>query len=306
MNKKVLITGITGQDGSYLADILLEKGYEVHGLIRYSSVGNTQRIDNIKDKIILHQGDMLDLISLDTIIRDILPDEIYHEADLDHIDWSHSSPQQSYNLTAAATGGLLEIIKNINTNIKVFIPLSVTMFGDQPLPHTEETGFNPQSPYACGKVMAYYLAKYYREVHGVKVSTGTLYSHDSPRRGENYLLHKICRQALEGTIEISSPEMLVGIGHARDFMEAAVAILQQDKPDDFLIGTGQKDSIKSYIDCISDVLNIPLEIVPNDKFNRPGKQVEFWGDTSKVNKFWQPKISKRELIKSILDKYFEI
>ncbi len=311
MKKKALILGITGQDGSYLAELLLQKGYEVHGMYRRSATGNLKNINHILDKIKLHKGDLADSSSFYRIISEVMPDEIYNEADQDNVGWSYDLPAYSYDITAAAVGRVLEAIKQINKKIKFFQPLSATMFGDaKEVPQTEKTPFIPQSPYACGKTLAFYLAKYYREVHGMFVSTAIFYNHDSPRRSEEYLLHKICASAvriskgLQDKLRIGSLDLRVDIGYAEDYMEAAWKIMQLDKGEDFIISTGKTYTIGELIDEAFSQVGIKkeglIEIDPN--FARPGKQVELVGDITKakIKIGWEPKVNSKELIRILI------
>lgn len=246
---RALILGVGGQDGSYLADILLEKGYEVHGLIRRSSVDNTVRIKHVLDRIVLHQGDLADYGSLHHAIVASNPDEIYNEADQDAVGWSRHVPSYNYDVTFKAAGNLLEIMRHEAPEARLFQPVSATMFQGAEYPQDEDTPLTPKSPYACAKAGAYLLSRYYREVHGMFVSTGILYNHDSPRRGEDYLVHKICKSAIrvaegkQDKIRLGNLDHLVDIGHAREYMEAAWSILQLDKPDDYVIATGISYSV---------------------------------------------------------------
>lgn len=248
--KKALILGITGMDGSYLADILLEKGYEVHGMVRRSSTGNLKNIEHNLLSLKLHNGDMSDPLSIREIISDIEPDEIYNEADQDHVGYSYDTVSYSGDITGSAVGRLLEIVRTTWKHAKVFIPLSATMFGNAPAPQNVDTPFNPQSPYAVSKVAAYYWAKYYREHHGMFVTSAILYNHDSVRRTGDYLLHKIARQAVavqrgqQETIELTGNLSLqVDVGHAFDYMTAAYHSMQQAIPRVVLIGSGISISI---------------------------------------------------------------
>lgn len=243
--KKALILGITGQDGSYLADILISKGYEVHGMVRRSSTGNLRNIQHNLDRLKLHNGDMSDPISLMQIIGGIQPDEIYNEADQDHVGFSYDTISYSGDITGSAVGRLLEIVRTTCREAKVFIPLSATMFGNAPAPQNVDTPFSPQSPYAVSKVTAYYWAKYYREHHDMFVTSAILYNHDSVRRTGDYLLHKIARQAVEvqqgkrSSIELSGNLGLkVDIGFANDYMTAAYYAMQQAIPASIMIGSG--------------------------------------------------------------------
>jgi len=309
--KKALILGITGQDGSYLAEFLLERGYEVHGMYRRSATGNTKNIAHIMDKITLHKGDLADATSIYRIISEVKPQEIYNEADQDHVGWSYDIPGYSFDITGAAVGRILETIKQIDPTIKYFQPLSSTMFGDaKENPQTENTLFIPQSPYACAKTLAYYLVKYYREVYGVSAYSAIFYNHDSPRRSEEYLLHKICGSAVriskgvQKELSVGCLDLPIDIGYAKEYMETAWKIMQLDKPDDFIISTGETHTIKEYIDEAFFQLGIESEgrIKIDLQFARPGKQVELMGDISKAKKVFgfEPKVKFKELINILI------
>ena len=317
--KRALILGITGQDGSYLADILLKRGYEVHGMCRRSSVYNVQRIEHLLKpvKLIeLHQGDMLDPVSIQRIIEKCRPNEIYNEADQDNVGWSYKTPGYSYQITSAAVGNLLEIVRKINDEVKVFIPVTAMMFGDAVKTQNENTPFNPQSPYACAKVMAYHLARYYRQVHGMFVCTGILYNHDSPRRTEDYLLHKIAHSAVrianggQEKLGLGNLSMIVDIGYAKEYMEAAVDMMQLDTPDDYVIATGDGYSIEDLtryaFELVKDVNGMSkVHIDPN--FYRPGKLPELVGDYRKAFRVFgfTPKYDAMKVIKMLIDSITE-
>lgn len=263
MARRCLILGITGQDGSYLADILLEQGAEVHGMVRKSSVDNLTRILHCQDRVVLHRGDMADPLSIDRIIRDVAPHEIYNEADQDNVGWSHDIPQISFDVTCGAVGRLFEIVRRYDKSIKIFQPVTAMMFGEaSESPQNEKTGFNPQSPYACSKVAAYYLSRHYRLKYDIPITTGILYNHDSVRRSEDYLVHKICRSVLKiaaGTqqyLSLSFPERIVDVGLASQYMNAAVSLLKK-APDDYIIGTGCGATIREIAARAMSYLVIP-------------------------------------------------
>ena len=250
---RALILGIGGQDGSYICDLLLEKGYEVHGLHRRSSVDNLRRIAHCRDRVTLHRGDMADLNSIMIACDRSRPDEIYNLADQDHVGASFASAAYSMDITAGAVGRMLELVRSWLYPIRFFQPLSATMFGDAPPPQNERTPFAPASPYACAKVAAYYLCQHYRREYGMHVSTAIFFNHDSPRRGGDYLLQRIARgDKLWGDLDT-----VVEVGYAREYMEAAHAILQLDKPDDFVIGTGRGFRIRDLVS--NDWLRLAVE-----------------------------------------------
>lgn len=253
---RALITGVGGQDGSYLADILLEKGYEVHGLYRHSSKIGLQNVQHnlANPKFILHQGDVTDALCLDRIVHDVDPHEIYHEADQDNVDWSYKFPAYQMEITVKAVSNLLESVRRHCPSAKVFIPCSATMFGDAPAPQSESTPFNPRSPYACAKVAAYHIARMYRQNYGMFIVTGILYNHDSPRRNGNYLLHKICKAAATcEKISIFDPDQRVGIGHARQYMHIVHGLMKHHSPNDYVVFNAEVASIRTLCDMASNL-----------------------------------------------------
>lgn len=311
MNKKALILGITGQDGSYLAELLLEKGYEVHGFIRKSATGNKKNIMHLLDKIALHRGDLADPTSIYRTIKEVAPDEIYNEADQDHVSWSYDSVGYSCDITGAAVGKILEIIRQINPKIKFFQPVSSNMFGIAENPQTEKTPFRPQSPYAAAKVLAYVISRYYREVFGMFVSTGIFYNHESPRRTEEYVTRKITKAAvriskgLQKKICLGNLDAKVDFGYAKEYMEAAYNIMQLEKPDDFIICTGEVHSIEEFLNEAFSIVGLdPRKYVEFDpRFARPGNTSVLIGDYSKAKQVFgfQPKIKFKELVKIMVE-----
>lgn len=290
--KKALIFGITGQDGSYLAEVLLEKGYEVHGFIRRSATGNTTNIQHILHRIILHKGDLADPTSIYRALIDAQPDEIYNEADQDHVSWSYGAVGYSMDITGAAVGRILEIIKQINPKIKYFQPVSSNMFGIAEDPQTEETNFRPQSPYACAKVLAYVMCRYYRDVFKMFVSTGIFYNHESPRRTEEYVTRKITKAAariskgLQQKVSLGNLDAKIDWGYAKEYMEAAWQIMQLEKPEDFIICTGEVHSLQEFLDeAFRQVgLNAAEHVEFDPRFARPGNTSVLIGDYSKAQR----------------------
>jgi GDPmannose 4,6-dehydratase len=286
--KRAFVTGITGQDGSYLAEILLEQKYEVHGLIRRSSTGNTKNIEHLLDKIELHRGDITDFGSVCQAIYDAQPTVVYHEADQDNVDWSFPAPAQSIDVTVKGTYHLLEAVKCTVRDAKVFIPCSAMMFGDAPAPQTENTPFNPQSPYAVAKASVYHLARYYRQVMEMYVTVGILYNHDSPRRHGDYLLHRICRAAAaKKSVKLWGLDSKVSIGYAKDFMEVVVKCMGLNNPDDFIIDGGATYAIRDLAAMAFAVKSLDWRgYVPSDildeESERPGKPQSLIGDMSKL------------------------
>src|SRR4030066_751054 len=270
--KKVLITGITGQDGSYLAEFLLEKGYEVHGLIRRSSTFNTERIDHIyadphdpKAKLFLHYGDITDSGQLTNLIYNIQPDEIYHLAAQSHVRVSFDMPEFTGDVTGIGTTRLLESIRRSGIKTRFYQASSSEMFGDAPPPQNEETPLRPRSPYAAAKVYAYWMTVNYREGYNMFACNGILFNHESPRRGETFVTRKITR-AIANIIAGKQKKLYLGNldakrdwGYAKEFVEAMWLILQQDKPEDYVIATGESHSVRDFVDLAFAHAGIEIE-----------------------------------------------
>lgn len=253
---RTLILGVNGQDGSYLADLLLARGDEVHGLHRHSSnPRHLWRIEHCRDRLTLHQGDVLDTASVARVIDEVRPEVIYNEADQDHVDYSFRAPGYSLDVTAGAVVRMLEAVRQIDVRIRWFQPLSATMFGDADWPQNEGTPLAPMSPYACAKASALHVCRFYRKAYGMHVTTGILYGHDSPRRGPDYLLQRIARQAVavardeQSRVELWGEDTVVDIGHAREFMETAVSLMGLEQLGDYVVGTGAAQSISSIVEA---------------------------------------------------------
>lgn len=317
--KRALILGVGGQDGSYLAELLLQKDYEVHGLYRHSSHDNLQRIEYIRDKITLHRGNLLDPSSIREIITSVVPHEIYNEADQDNVGWSEDTPLYNFQVTAGSVASTLEILNETqiydHVAPKFFQPLSATMFGNPTSgPQTEETPFYPRSPYACAKTYAYFLCKYYRKEFGVDVRTAIFYNHDSPRRTEQYLLPKICYSAvriakgLQKELALGNLQQPVDIGFAAEYMEAAWNIMQLPEPDDFIIGSSKTCTIEYLVDTA--FLFAGLDPKDKDKFviKHPVYYKEDFpilhGSVQKAYDAFEyiPKTNTEILVKMIVDK----
>ncbi len=310
MTKKALIIGIGGQDGSYLADILLERGYEVHGVSRRSSVDNLTRISHCRDRLHLHRGDLLDPTSIHRILKGVMPDEIYNEADQDHVDWSFSSVGYTMQVTASAVGSLLELVHSITPRSKVFQPVSIMMFGDADAPQTEATPFRPLSPYACAKVAAYHLSDYFRTCRGLFVSTAILGNHDSERRGKEYLLHIICDTAKaisrgeKDELVINNPDAMVDIGCAWEFMRAVHRMMQLDKPTDLILASNNPITIREIVDYVFSRLGLSMSrMVVNQATARPGPVHNLQGNTFKAFKEigFDPKTTWKQICSKLLE-----
>lgn len=314
--KKALILGITGQDGSYLAEVLLEKGYEVHGFARRTSTGNTKNISHLLGKITLHRGDLLDATSLYRTIKEVNPEEIYNEADQDHAGWSFNAVDYQMNITGAAPARILEIIRQLNPKIKYFQPITSNIFGKpDENPQTENTPFKPQSPYACAKVLALTVSRFYRETYGMFVSTGIFYNHESPRRPEEYVTRKITRAAakiklgLQEFLELGDRSAEIDWGYSKEYMEAAHSIMQLEKPDDFIICTGEAHSVQEFVDEAFKIVGLdPQKYVrTNPAFLRPASNTTLIGDISKAKKAlgFEPKVKFKELVKLMMESDLE-
>ena len=316
--KRALITGITGQDGSYLAEFLLEKGYEVHGLIRRSSTFNTERIDHIyadphdpKAKLFLHYGDITDSGQLTNLIYNIQPDEIYHLAAQSHVRVSFDMPEFTGDVTGIGTTRLLESIRRSGIKTRFYQASSSEMFGDAPPPQNEETPFRPRSPYSAAKVYAYWMVKNYREGYGMFAVNGILFNHESPRRGETFVTRKITRAlarikfGLQDKLYLGNLEAKRDWGYAPDFVEAMWLMLQQDVPDDYVIATGETHSVREFLEEAFGYTGLDwkkyMEI--DKRYFRP-LEVEFLqGDASKAREKlkWEPKVKFKELVKIMVD-----
>lgn len=317
--KKALILGVTGQDGSYLVEILLDKGYEVHGMVRRSATGNTRNIEHlIKDpelfnhRFFLHRGDLADPTSLYRIINAVKPHEIYNEADQDHVGWSYDMVGYSADITGAAVGRILEIIRQLDQSIRFFQPCTSNMFGKTDTEfQTEMTPFNPQSPYACAKVMAYHLTRYYREAFGIFASTGILYNHESPRRTAEYVTRKITKAAAriacgkQEKLFLGDLSAVIDWGYAKEYMEAAWQMLQIEEPDDFIIATGEAHSVKEFVEEAFSVVKVKPEehVVTDSQLFRPTKTGVLIGDASKAaEKFgFRPKVKFKDLVRIMVE-----
>jgi GDPmannose 4,6-dehydratase len=327
--KVALISGITGQDGSYLAELLLEKGYEVHGIIRRASQINTQRIDHIYNQIKLHYGDLTDSTNLVRVIQQVQPDEIYNLGAQSHVKVSFEIPEYTGMVDGLGTLRILEAVRLLGMENKTRIYQASTseMFGKvQEIPQKETTPFYPRSPYGVAKLYGYWIVKNYRESYGLHASSGILFNHESPRRGETFVTRKITR----GLSRISTGEQDIlylgnlnskrDWGHARDFVEAMWLMLQQDEADDYVIATGEQYSVREFVEEAAPYFGMKIEwmgegldevgydwntkkavIKVNPKYFRPAEVETLLGDASKAKKKlgWEPKISFKQLVEDM-------
>ena len=291
---RVLITGINGQDGSYLAELLLEKGYEVHGIIRRTSEPLMEKIIHLKGLIKLHYGDMTDGGSLNRVIREVNPDEIYNLAAMSHVRWSFENPASTFDIN---TTGLLRIIESVRSNeldCKIYQACSSEMFGKvMETPQTEKTPFYPRSPYGVSKAASYYMARTYREAYGMKIYCGILFNHESPRRGEEFLSRKVCKAAakisrgMQDVLEIGNMEAKRDFGYAKEYVAWIHRMMQHPTPDDFVIGTGETHSVREWIELAFEYVGVPLNW-EGEAENEVGK--DEWGNVVvRVNpEFYRP------------------
>ena len=315
MSKKVaLITGITGQDGSYLSELLLSKGYDVHGLIRRSANPNTQLIDHIFDPEVkgeLHYGDMTD--GIDDLLYNLQPDEVYNLAAMSHVRVSFDTPIYTAHTNAVGPLRVLEGIRKLNLTkkTKFYQASSSEMFGLTPPPQSETTLFQPASPYGCAKAFAYNITKVYREGYGIFASNGILFNHESERRGLQFVTRKITRLAAKiklgvlDHITLGNLEAKRDWGHSKDYMKAIHMIMQHDRPDDFCVSTGEAYSVREFFEAVFEYLDLdPYKYLrTSDVYNRPVEVPYLLGDPSKIKKTlgWEPEIGFKELVKLMVD-----
>jgi GDPmannose 4,6-dehydratase len=319
MAKKALITGITGQDGSYLAELLLSKGYEVHGIIRRASVFTTQRLDHIysdphveKTKLKLHYGDVADASAISRLVRTIEPEEIYNLAAQSHVRVSFDSPEYTADVTGTGTVRLLEAIRESGIATRFYQASSSEMYGKVlEIPQTETTPFYPRSPYGCAKVYSYWITVNYRESYGMHASNGILFNHESPRRGATFVTRKITRAVahiqagLQDKLFLGNLDAKRDWGYAKEFVEAMWIMLQQEKADDYVVATGETHSVREFLDVAFGHVGLDwnkhVEIDP--AYYRPAEVEILIGDATKARKQlgWEPKTKFTELVKLMVD-----
>ncbi len=325
--KKALITGITGQDGAYLAELLLAKGYEVHGIIRRASTFNTDRIDHLYQdphepdaRLFLHYGDLTDGTGLRRILEKVQPDEIYNLGAQSHVKVSFEQPEYTADVVATGTLRLLEALRDYmqisGRSVRFYQAGSSEMFGAAPPPQNETTPFHPRSPYAVAKVAAYWYAVNYREAYGMFIANGILFNHESPLRGETFVTRKITRAA--GRIKLGLQEKLYlgnldakrDWGFAGDYVEAMWRMLQQDEPDDYVVATGKSYSVREFLEAAFGLLDLDwqeyVEIDP--RYFRPAEVDYLLGDPRKANERlgWEPRVTFEELVRMMVEHDLEL
>lgn len=309
--RKTLITGINGQDGSYLAELLLEKGYEVHGIIRRSSAGNTRRIDHILDKITLHYGDLSDVNNLVKILQDVQPEEIYNFAAMSQVRISYDIPAYTGMVTGLGFANLIEAVRLVCPQAKIYQASSSEMFGKVlEVPQRETTPFYPRSPYGCAKAYAYYLGRAYREGYGMKIYNGILFNHESPRRGEEFLSKKVVKAAvrikkgLQDKLLLGNLEAKRDIGYAKEYVYWIWKIMQGE-PDDFVIATGETHSMQEFVEETFTYLDLNWQdyVEFDPKLMRPAEVDYLQGDPSKAKKLlgYEIQTTFKDLIHLMVD-----
>jgi len=324
--KVALITGITGQDGSYLAELLLEKGYEVHGIVRRASLINTHRIDHIYEQINLHYGDLTDSTNLVRVIQQVQPDEIYNLGAQSHVKVSFEMPEYTGQTDALGTLRVLEAVRLLGMEEKVRIYKASTseLYGKvQEIPQSETTPFYPRSPYGCAKIYGYWITKNYREAYGMYACTGILFNHESPRRGETFVTRKITiglkaiSEGRQNVLYLGNLDAKRDWGHAKDYVRAMWMMLQQDTPEDYVIATGEQYSVREFVEKAAPYFGFDIEwygqgedeigmdkntkktiIAVNPKYYRPTEVETLLGDSTKAKEEigWEPEISFNDLV----------
>lgn len=319
MAKRALITGLTGQDGSYLAELLLSKGYEVHGLRRRSSSFNTERIDHLitdfrhddDARLFLHYGDLADAAGLARLLHRIKPSEIYNLGAQSHVHVSFEVPSYTADVTGVGVIRILEAVRETGIEARIYQASSSEMFGSTPPPQNESTRFHPRSPYGCAKVFAHHVAVNYREGYGMHVSSGILFNHESPRRGENFVTRKVTRavarirKGLQAKLYLGNLEARRDWGYAPEYVEAMWLMLQQEEPDDYVIATGQSHSVRDFVAAAFTHAGLDwtefVEIDP--RYYRPAEVDDLVGDATKARERlgWKPEVDFDQLVGIMVD-----
>ncbi|MEP6955599.1 MAG: GDP-mannose 4,6-dehydratase [Chthoniobacterales bacterium] len=317
--KKALITGITGQDGSYLADLLLEKGYEVHGIIRRASTFNTSRIDHLYAdphingvRLFLHYGDLSDSVNLVKLLYDLKPDEIYHLAAQSHVRVSFDIPEYTSDVTGVGTIRILEAMRETGIKPRFYQASSSEMFGKvQEVPQVETTPFWPRSPYAVAKVFSYWATVNYRESYGLQASNGILFNHESPRRGETFVTRKVTRavaaikHGLQKELFMGNLDAKRDWGYAPEYVEGMWRILQHDEGDDFVLATNETHTVREFVEAAFAHADLDWKqyVKHDDRYERPSEVELLIGDASKAKRVlgWEPKVRFAELVRIMVD-----
>ena len=316
--KKALITGLTGQDGAYLLRLLLKKDYEIHAIKRRTSTFSTTRIDEIynnpeinEKRVFVHHGDLNDGLALYNIMQKIQPDEVYNLAAQSHVGVSFENPVSTVTINCGGTINLLEAVRYLDKPCRFFQASSSEMFGSTPPPQNEASLFRPRSPYACSKVFCYYQVVNYREAYSLCASNGILFNHESPLRGENFVTRKVTRAAarikmgLLDKVTLGNLDAYRDWGYAPDFVEAMWLIMQQDKPDDYVVATGEMHSVRELCEICFSVLGLDYRdhVVTHNRYLRPTDVAALRGDASKAKEKlgWEPKITFKDLVELMVE-----
>ena len=327
--KVALITGITGQDGSYLAELLLEKGYEVHGIVRRSSLINTHRIDHLYQSVKLHYGDLTDSTNIVRVIQKVQPDEIYNLGAQSHVKVSFEMPEYTADVDGVGTLRILEAVRllGMEDRVRIYQASTSELYGlVQETPQSETTPFYPRSPYGCAKLYGYWIIKNYREAYGMYACTGIPFNHESPRRGETFVTRKITQglskisSGIQDCLYLGNLDAMRDWGHAKDYVEAMWLMLQQDEPDDFVIATGEQYSVRQFVEKAAPYFGMKIEwigeglnevgfdwntkrpiIKVDSKYFRPAEVESLLGDATKAKEKlgWEPKITFDQLIEDM-------
>jgi GDPmannose 4,6-dehydratase len=318
VHRRALLTGITGQDGSYLAELLLAKGYEVHGMVRRASSFNTGRLDGIYEdrhdpdpRLFLHYGDMADGGGLANLVREVAPQEVYHLAAQSHVRVSYDQPAYTSDVTGMGTIRLLEALRASGLGARFYQASSSEMFGASPPPQSERTPFWPRSPYACAKVFGFHATVNYREAYGMFACNGILMNHESPRRGETFVTRKVTRAVariaagMQDTVYLGNLGARRDWGYAPDYVEAMWMMLQHDQPDDFVIATGESHSVQELCEVAFSCLGLAWEkhVSTDFAYERPAEVDHLRGDATKARQVlgWQPRVTFEELVRIMVD-----
>jgi len=327
--KTALITGITGQDGSYLAELLIEKGYEVHGIVRRSSLINTHRIDQIYGMIHLHYGDMTDATNLINVIKKVEPNEIYNLGAQSHVKVSFETPEYTGQVDGLGTLRILEAVRllGMQDDVRIYQASTSELYGlVQEVPQRETTPFYPRSPYGIAKLYGYWITKNYREAYNMHCSSGILFNHESPRRGETFVTRKITRGlshisvGLQDCLYLGNLDAKRDWGHAKDYVEAMWLMLQQDEPDDYVIATGEQHSVREFVEEAAPLFGLNIEwvgegieergidkvskrtvVAVSEKYFRPTEVESLLGDATKAKEKlgWEPKTTFKQLVEDM-------
>jgi GDPmannose 4,6-dehydratase len=309
MKRRALLTGINGQDASYLAEFLLEKDYEVIGTIRRSSFTNISRIKHIENDIKIETMELNDAGSMNAVIKIAKPHEVYNLASVSHVQYSFENPEYAFDITANAVTRLLEAIRFSGFNSKFYQASSSEMFGNTPLPQNEESYFNPQSPYAIAKLSGYHMTRLYRKAYNMFTCNGILFNHESPRRGNDFVTKKIVKQCLEikkgkrNYIELGDLSTKRDWGYSKEYVTAMWAMLQHSEPDDFVVGTGETHTVKEFLDVVLKSLGLEDNVVRiSQKFMRPADVYVLQADASKIKRVlgWEAKVKYSDLAKIMI------